>query len=197
MTQYLQGQYKPHNPKKYKGNVHNIVFRSSLELVAFKFCDTNPAIVYWASEECVIPYRSPVDNRMHRYFMDLKVWTRKPDTEELGITLIEIKPIDKTRKPRKGNKSEKTWVNECMEWAVNSAKWAAAEEYCKKEGWAFIKWTEEELVPGRDPDIRNRLALKSKKKRDDIAMKRRSQEEVRLLAEQLKKRYDEKMNAKD
>lgn len=194
MTQYLQGKYRPINPKKYRGDVRAITFRSSLELVAFKFCDNDVNIVYWSSEEEIIPYRSPVDGRIHRYFMDLKVWTKKPDSEELQVTLIEIKPKGKTTAPRRGNKSDKTWANEIMEWGVNSAKWNATEEKCLKEGWNFVKWTEEELVPGQDPEVRGRLAYKSKKKRDAVADKKRTQEEVRLLAAKLKKQYEDKIN---
>ena len=35
-----------------------------------KYCDSNPNILEWGSEEVVIPYRSPLDNRVHRYFPD-------------------------------------------------------------------------------------------------------------------------------
>ena len=34
------------------------------------YCDKNDNILEWASEEIAIPYRSPIDNRVHRYFPD-------------------------------------------------------------------------------------------------------------------------------
>lgn len=167
MAMYLQGKYSPINPKKYKGDVHKIVFRSSLELVAFKFCDMNPAIISWSSEETVIPYISPVDGRAHRYFMDLKVWTRRQDSEELQVTLIEIKPKDQIKEPRKTKTmKESTFNNSMRTWLVNQAKWEATRQHCAKVGWKFIIWTEEHLVPGEDPDVKERFAIRSKQKRE-------------------------------
>lgn len=195
MSIYLQGKYSPINPKKYKGNVNNIIFRSSLELVAFKFCDTNPAIVFWSSEEMVIPYISPVDNRAHRYFMDLKVWTKKPDSPELQVTLIEIKPKDQTKPPRKtANMKESTFNNAVRTWLVNQAKWTATKDLCAKRDWRFIIWTEEHLVPGQDPEVRKRLEIKSKKRREiQVEDKRRAQrveELVGKLKEQVKTKVE-------
>ena len=53
--------------------------------------DRNPDIISWASEELVIPYISPVDNRQHRYFPDflVKMKTREGKTKTV---LIEVKP---------------------------------------------------------------------------------------------------------
>lgn len=187
MSMYLQGKYSPINPKKYKGNVNNIIFRSSLELVAFKFCDTNPAIVFWSSEETVIPYISPVDNRAHRYFMDLKVWTRKKDSPELQVTLIEIKPKDQIKQPRKtATMKESTFKTAMRTWLVNQAKWTATEELCAKRDWRFIIWTEEHLEPGKDPDIKKRFQLKAKKKREVEVEDRRRAARVKELAEKMK-----------
>lgn len=188
MAMYLQGKYAPINPKKYKGDVHKIVFRSSLELVAFKFCDTNPAIVYWSSEETVIPYISPVDGRPHRYFMDLKVWTRSANTEELKVTLIEIKPKDQIKEPKKTKTmKESTFNNSMRTYLVNQAKWTATREHCAKMGWSFIIWTEEHLVPGEDPDVKKQFALRSKKKREKEIDDKRRAENIRALKEQMRK----------
>lgn len=187
MSLYLQGKYSPVNPKKYEGDVRNIVFRSSLELVAFKFCDTNPTIVRWGSETCVIPYISPVDNRAHRYFMDLKVWTRKPDSEELQVTLIEIKPKDQIKQPRKtSTMKESTFNNAMRTWLVNQAKWTATEELCAKRGWRFIIWTEEHLEPGKDPDIRKRFQIKAKQKREVEVEDRRRAARIQELTQKIK-----------
>lgn len=192
-SMYLQGKYVPVNPKKYKGDVNKIVFRSSMELVAFKFCDTNPAIVYWNSEETVIPYISPVDGRPHRYFMDLKVWTHHAESEELQVTLIEIKPKDQVKQPKKtATMKESTFNNSTRTWLVNQAKWTATREHCAKVGWKFIIWTEDHLVPGQDPEVRRRLAVKSKKRREIQVEDARRAQRVNSLKDRLRKEMEEK-----
>ena len=83
---YHQGFYKPINPSKYKGESWNIIFRSNLELKCFEHIDLNRDVLKWNSEEVVVPYLSPIDNRYHRYFVDLWIQTAK------GQFIIEIKP---------------------------------------------------------------------------------------------------------
>ena len=34
------------------------------------YCDNNPNILEWGSEEIIIPYKSPLDKKVHRYFPD-------------------------------------------------------------------------------------------------------------------------------
>ncbi|AYP28434.1 putative head completion protein [Serratia phage vB_SmaA_3M] len=192
MTMYLQGRYRPVNPRKYHGDINKIVFRSSLELVAFKFCDMNPSVLSWASEETVIPYRSPVDNRMHRYFMDLAIQTRNAETGLPQTTLVEIKPRDQIKEPRRGSKKETTFRNEMMTWLVNQAKWNAARELCKSKGWTFVIWTEDHLVPGQDPEVRARFQLKSKKRRENEAEDRARKARIKQMTDQMKKEVEER-----
>ena len=71
------GKYKPINPKKYKGDPTRIIYRSLWERKFMNFCDTKPSVTKWASEEISIPYISPVDNRLLRYFPDYLVKTDK------------------------------------------------------------------------------------------------------------------------
>ena len=70
---YYQGKFSPKNYKKYKGDPTNIIYRSSWELTFMKYCDSNPNVLEWGSEEIVIPYKSPLDNRYHRYFVDFYI----------------------------------------------------------------------------------------------------------------------------
>jgi hypothetical protein len=72
MSKY-KGFFKPKNPDKYMGNPTNIIYRSSWELKLMIRLDEDPSIISWGSEEVVIPYRSPIDNRIHRYFVDFIV----------------------------------------------------------------------------------------------------------------------------
>ena len=76
-----KGWFKPKNPAKYNGNAENIVFRSSWELRCMKYFDDNPAVIWWSSEEMSVPYYSPVDDRMHRYFPDFIIKVQRKDSQ--------------------------------------------------------------------------------------------------------------------
>ena len=96
-----KGFFRPRKISKYKGDHRKIVYRSKLELTFMKYCDDNDAILEWSSEEIIIPYRSPVDGKLHRYFPDF--WVRTPN----GQTLIEIKPKRQCKPPTKNPKMKK------------------------------------------------------------------------------------------
>ena len=99
------GRYRVKNTKKYEGDHTGVVYRSLWEKHAFKWCDDNPKVVKWSSEEVVIPYLYEVDKRYHRYFMDLKM------VMEDGKTwLVEIKPDKETRIPT-GSKKTKRYLS--------------------------------------------------------------------------------------
>ena len=134
------GYFRPKNPNKYKGDPTNIIYRSSWELKLMSYLDAHPDIVKWASEEFCIPYRSPVDNRIHRYFPDMLA--KKNNGE---VFLIEVKPLIQVEPPKKEGKSKKKYLNEVLTYGVNQAKWKMAEEYCADRGWKFIVLTEKEL----------------------------------------------------
>lgn len=141
---YKQGIYRAKNPGKYRGNAENIVYRSSWELRVFKWMDDNPNILEWASEECVIPYKSPVDNKYHRYFPD--IWARIQGVDGRTKTyLIEIKPHNQSVEPAIKKKITKQYITEVCTYAINQAKWKAAREYCLDRNWEFKVLTEKEL----------------------------------------------------
>jgi hypothetical protein len=144
MPKYKQGQFKPSKPEKYKGDVNNIFYRSSWELKTFSILDRNPNVIEWSSEEIIIPYISPKDNKIHRYFVDIfcKLKNKNGIIETL---LIEIKPLVQTSPPIKGKRITKGFINEVLTYAVNDAKWKAAQDYCDKRGWKFKIFTEKEL----------------------------------------------------
>lgn len=106
-----------------------------------KWADANPDVVSWSSEEVVIPYRSTVDRKIHRYFMDFKL------TYADGRTvLVEVKPLKHTKMPKKpAKKRSRRYINEVRTFAVNSSKWVAAEAYALDRGWTFEIWTEKTL----------------------------------------------------
>lgn len=193
MGNFYQGKYSLNHPEKYKGNSSNIVFRSSWEYKAFVFCDNTPSIAYWNSEETIIPYVSPMDGRVHRYFMDLKVWIRMPDGT-FKITLIEIKPYAETMEPlKKQGKKKETLLREYATWNVNEAKWAAARALCAKQGWNFVIWTEKELLPNMGDSV---LKMKSQRTYEDKmkkAFRKKTSPQVALLALHLKNKIKEKL----
>lgn len=138
-----KGRFKPKNPSKYGGDVTNIEYRSSWELKYMMMLDNDPSVIKWSSEETVIPYRSPKDNRIHRYFVDFYV--KKKTDKGIIEFLVEIKPKAQTTPPVVQKKATKKYLNEVMTWGVNSAKWKAAEDFCKNRGWDFIVLTEDHL----------------------------------------------------
>tara|TARA_B100001094_G_scaffold26891_1_gene22445 strand:- start:3109 stop:3543 length:435 start_codon:yes stop_codon:yes gene_type:complete len=139
-----KGKFRPKNHKKYMGDFREVIYRSSWELKFMQYCDTNRSIVKWSSEEIVIPYRSPVDNRMHRYFPDFYVKYKdiKGNYQE---KVIEIKPAKQVKEPKVQKRRTKKYVTEVFTYATNRAKWEAAEDFCKDRRWKFQILTEKEL----------------------------------------------------
>ena len=138
-----KGWFRPKNPKKYKGDATNVVYRSNWELRVMKHFDEDPNVLWWASEELVIPYRSPVDQRMHRYFPDFIAHVKKKTGKEKTI-VIEIKPERQTKKPIQ-KRQTKRFLEEAATYAINQEKWRAADIFCQKEGWDFMVLTEKDL----------------------------------------------------
>jgi len=139
-----KGKFRPSKPKKYKGDPTNIVYRSLWELKFMRYCDSNTNIVKWSSEEIVIPYRSPIDNRFHRYFPDFYL-KYKDNTGKIIEKVVEIKPAKQVQEPKVQKRKTKKYVTEVVTYAKNQAKWMAAEEFCKDRKWKFQILTEKEL----------------------------------------------------
>lgn len=141
---YYQGFFHPKNPKKYLGDPTQIVFRSLLEWALMKKLDMDPRILEWSSENIVIPYRSPIDEKIHRYFVDIymKYYDRN---NKLRKMIVEVKPEVQTIFPRQPKRKSKHYIQECKTWEVNQAKWAAATRYAKKMGMEFKIMTEYDI----------------------------------------------------
>jgi len=144
MGESIKSKYKPSFPQKYKGNPNNIICRSSWERKFCKWCDLSESIISWGSEEFFIPYISPVDNRVHRYFPDFIIKV-KEQTGEIKTYVIEVKPKRQTREPKKPSRTTKRYINEVKTYAVNQAKWKAADEWCKDRKIEFKVITEDHL----------------------------------------------------
>ncbi len=139
-----KGKYKPRIPSKYKGDPTNIIYRSLWERKFMVYCDSTTNILEWGSEEIVLPYRSPIDNKVHRYYPDFYIKVRE-STGKIKRYLIEVKPLKQTVKPKKPKRQTKGYIREAFEYARNQAKWKAAREYCADRMWEFKVITEKEL----------------------------------------------------
>jgi hypothetical protein len=139
-----KGKYRPIHPEKYKGDPTNIIWRSLWERKFCVYCDSNTNIIEWQSEEFCIPYRSPIDNKIHRYFPDFFIKYKDTDGK-IKSSLIEVKPLRQTAPPAKPKRQTKKYLSEAFEYAKNQAKWQAAREYCKDRMWEFKVLTEKEL----------------------------------------------------
>ncbi len=139
-----KGKYRPVFPSKYKGDPTKIIFRSSWEKKFMVYCDKNTNVLEWASEEIALPYRSPVDNKVHRYFPDFYMKVRE-NGGKIKKYIIEIKPMKQTMKPKRQKRQTKGYLYEVYEYAKNQAKWKAAENFCKDRMWEFKVLTENEL----------------------------------------------------
>ena len=139
-----KGRYRPSNPKKYKGDSSNIIYRSLWERKFMVYCDNQTKILEWGSEEIVLPYRSPIDNKVHRYFPDFYIKV-KESNGKIKRYIIEIKPKKQTIEPKVKKRKTKGYIYEVYEYAKNQAKWEAAKEFCKDRMWEFKVLTEDEL----------------------------------------------------
>ena len=139
-----KGKYYPSYPKKYKGDPTNIIYRSLWERKFMVYCDKNEKILEWGSEEIALPYRSPVDNRVHRYFPDFYIKVREKGGK-IKKYVIEIKPKKQCVEPKVQKRKTKSYVYEVCEYAKNQAKWKAAREFCEDRQWEFKIITEDEL----------------------------------------------------
>jgi hypothetical protein len=140
------GYYTPVYYEKYTGKLP-IRIMSSWEAAFCRWADYSQAIVRWASEDIIIKFQDPIEpvkyGKPHwrSYYPDFTI-----ETEKGEIFLIEVKPLKQTKPPvRSSKKSQKTLLLEIKTWRTNQAKFAAAENYCKRRGWKFKIITEKEL----------------------------------------------------
>ena len=145
MSESIKSRYKPSNPQKYVGDVNNIICRSSWERRFCVWCDSNENILEWGSEEIIIPYRSPIDNRVHRYYPDFYIKVREK-SGRISKYIIEIKPKKQTKPPYGKDKRTAAYKKEALTFAKNRAKWDAAEEFCDDRQMKFLILTEDHLA---------------------------------------------------
>ncbi len=138
-----KGRFIPKNPKKYAGDASDIIWRSTWERKVMDWLDQSESVVYWSSEELVIRYYNPIDNKIHRYFPDFIVKVKRKDGTVM-THVLEVKPEYQTKEPVRKKKTQK-FINEYVTYTINQSKWKAATEFCKDRGWEFRILTEKNL----------------------------------------------------
>jgi len=98
----------------------------------------------WGSETVIVPYISPLDKKVHRYFVDfyIKVMDKNGGLQKY---LIEIKPERFTKPPTIPARKTKAFIDEVFQYGVNEAKWKAAFEFCQDRNMKFMVLTEKDL----------------------------------------------------
>jgi hypothetical protein len=130
-------KFCPKNIKKYIGDPSKIVCRSLWERNVCKFCDESNSVIKWSFEEIIIPYFNPLDQKQHNYYPDFLIQFKNEN--EIKTWMVEVKPKKQTYLKENSSKKEK------ITWAINSAKWKAAEVYCQKNNMEFKIITEKEI----------------------------------------------------
>jgi hypothetical protein len=139
-----KGKFRPKHPKKYRGDPTKIIYRSLWERNCMRYFDDNPNVLKWSSEEVIVPYKSPLDGRYHRYFPDFLIRIKNKQGQ-LETIMIEVKPYKETKEPKPQKRLTKNYLYEVKTWSINKSKWEAAIEFCKDRKWKFMIITEKEL----------------------------------------------------
>ena len=138
-----KGKYKPSYPQKYKGDPTNVIYRSLWERKFMVYCDKNENVLEWSSEEIALPYKSPLDNRIHRYFPDFYIKVKEGN--KIQKYLVEIKPKRQVSEPKVPKRKTKGYIYEVKEYVKNQAKWKSAQEFCEDRQWKFKIMTDDDL----------------------------------------------------
>ena len=135
-SRYNQGYYKPIYPQKYVGREVPI-FRSGIELKFFKFCDNNPNVIKWSSEDIKIPYWDIVTRKNRTYYVDNFVEIKEGNI--IKQYLVELKDKRETVPPNPNSKKKKsTLLYEEFQWRTNNSKWKYAQQFCKDHKLEFL-----------------------------------------------------------
>jgi hypothetical protein len=137
MGKFASGKYTIKNPEKYIGK-RAPTYRSSWEFTFCSFCDNNPAVINWASEAIQIPYFNPVSGKQTVYVPDFVV-VYMDKNQRKHTELVEIKPSKETTMESAKSYRDKLSV------AINLAKWAAADSWCRANNMRFRVVTEYDI----------------------------------------------------
>ncbi len=140
MSKYAQGKFSVRNMEKYVGKKMP-TYRSSWEMTFMTFCDNNPAVLQWASEPFMIPYRNPLSGKNTIYIPDFMM-VYIDAQQQKHAEVIEVKPLKETTLESAKSVRDKAAV------ILNMAKWTAARAFCQAHGMKFRIVTEHDLYQG-------------------------------------------------
>lgn len=164
---FLHEKYQLKFPEKYIGNPNLIIYRSSWELAFCRWCDVSPSILRWSSEPIKIPYYDRVSKLDECKKLGLdpnnpRNWVVKNYNTDFWIEIdksgqrpekwfVEVKPKDKLKKPipPQGKitlKEQKRFNKLAKEYLINEAKFAALDEWAKKNGAKFFIFHEDIMI---------------------------------------------------
>lgn len=137
MPKYHSGIFVPKNPQKLIGK-QNINYRSSWELTVMNLLDNHPNVIQWASESISIPYTNPLTGKKTVYIPDFLVYYQDKNGSKRA-EIIEVKPAKEALAENAKSKKDKAFL------LLNTAKWAAAIEWTKRNGMTFRVLTENDI----------------------------------------------------
>lgn len=140
MSKYAQGKFSVRNMEKYVGKKMP-TYRSSWEMTFMTFCDNNPAVLQWASEPFMIPYRNPLSGKNTIYIPDFMM-VYIDAQQQKHAEVIEVKPLKETTLESAKSVRDKAAV------ILNMAKWTAARAFCQAHGMKFRIVTEHDIFQG-------------------------------------------------
>ena len=133
-------RFTPKNPSKYVGTKTELTCRSLWERRVCKFLDESDKVLKWSFEEVEIPYVSPLDKKVHRYIPDFLIQVEKNNNKK--SILVEVKPKKQVKLKESASGKER------LMFAINKAKWEAAQRFCEKHNIEFKILTEEDIFRG-------------------------------------------------
>lgn len=130
-------------------------------MTVMKFLDSSTAVIKWGSEEIAIPYIKPTDNQVHKYYPDFVVVYRNK-SGAIEKEILEVKPLKESLLANAKNDHDK------IAFAINLAKWNAAEAFAKRNGMKFRVLTEKTMFAQkpkkpRAPGVRAPVAARAPK----------------------------------
>lgn len=140
MSKYATGKFQVKNPEKYVGRKVP-TYRSGWEFTFMTFCDNNPAVVSWASEPFMIPYRNPFTGKNTVYVPDfMMVYMDK--NQQKHAEVVEVKPRSQVSMESARSDRDRAAA------ILNMAKWTAAKAWCGQQGLKFRIVTEDDIYAG-------------------------------------------------
>lgn len=148
MSKYSQEFFIPKNPQKLIGNAQPF-YRSSWELTVMTLLDQHPNVINWASESITIPYVNPLTGKRSTYIPDFFILYQDKNGRQRA-ELVEVKPRKEAIQENAKSKRDKAAL------MINTAKWAAAMAYCKKNGLTFRILTEDDIYIRKGSQLKKR-----------------------------------------